>query len=128
MHGRDSKRVRAWPVLRLLLALGVALLPTLGWAEDPAPVPDHAYIDYGDHWKCDRGFKRVANQCEEIQVPEHAFLQHRGDRWRCERGYKRVNDQCQRIQVPEHAYLDFNGNDWVCDRGFKREGNRCSPE
>ncbi len=27
------------------------MLPTLGWAEDPAPVPDHAYIDFGDHWK-----------------------------------------------------------------------------
>ncbi len=68
------------------------MLPTLGWAEDPAPVPDHAYIDVGDHWKCDRGFKRVADRCEEIQVPEHAFLADTGNRWQCERGYKRVND------------------------------------
>ena len=57
MQHRDSRSV-----LSLLLVLGVGLLPTLGWAEDSAPVPDHAYIDFGDHWKCDRGFKRVAAQ------------------------------------------------------------------
>ena len=62
MHGRDLKTVRDWAVLRFLLALGVGLLPTLGRAEDPTPVPDHAYIDFGDHWKCDRGFKRVAER------------------------------------------------------------------
>ncbi len=48
MHDRDAQTGRAWAVLRLLLALGVGLLPTLGWAEDSAPVPDHAYIDVGD--------------------------------------------------------------------------------
>ncbi len=105
MHDRDSKRVRAWAVLRLLLALGVGLLPTLGWAEDPAPVPEHAFVYSEDEWKCDRGFKRVAYRCEEIQVPEHAFLQHGRDSWRCERGYERVKEQCQGVQVPEHAFL-----------------------
>jgi hypothetical protein len=97
MRVRDSKTVRAWPVLRLLLALGVGLLPTLGWAEDPAPVPEHAYLDSGDEWECDRGFKRVTDRCEEIQVPEHAFLNYTGKDWKCERGYKRVNEQCQRV-------------------------------
>ena len=119
---------RAWSVLRLLLALGVGLLPTLGWAEDPAPVPDHAYIDSGDHWKCDRGFKRVDDRCEEIQVPERAFLNYTGKDWGCERGYKRAKEQCQRVEVPEHAFLSTSGDAWVCDRGFKREGNRCSPQ
>ncbi len=94
MHDRDSKIVRARAVLRLLLMLGVGLLPTLGWAEDPAPVPDHAYIDFGDHWKCDRGFKRVDDRCEEIQVPEHAFLDAWGDGWKCERGFWRSGDRC----------------------------------
>ena len=125
MRVRDSKTVRAWPVLRLLLALGVGLLPTLGWAEDPAPVPDHAYIDSVDHWKCDRGFKRVTDRCEEIQVPEHAFLNHDGKDWKCERGYKRVKEQCQRIQVPEHAFLGSTGNRWKCERGYKRVNDQC---
>ena len=128
MQDRDSNTVRAWAVLRLLLALGAGLLPTLVWAEDPAAVPDHAYIDFGDHWKCDRGFKRVANRCEEFQVPAHAFLNYSGDSWRCERGYKRADGECRSLEVPEHAYVNFTGKDWVCDRGFKREGNRCSPE
>ncbi len=94
MRVRDSKTVRAWPVLRLLLALGVGLLPTLGWAEDLAPVPDHAYIDSVDDWKCDRGFKRVTDRCEEIQVPEHAFLSTSGDAWVCDRGFKREGNRC----------------------------------
>ena len=80
MHRRDSKTVQAWAVLPFLLALGVGLLPTLAWAKDPVPVPDHAHIAFGDHWTCDRGFKRVANRCEEIQVPEHAFLEYAGSR------------------------------------------------
>ncbi len=94
MHDRDSKTVRAWPVLRLLLALGVGLLPSLGWAEDPAPVPDHAYIDSGDHWKCERGDERVSEQCQEVQVPEHAFLGTWGNDWVCDRGFKREGNRC----------------------------------
>ncbi len=125
MRVRDSNTVRAWPVLRLLLALGVGLLPTLGWAEDPAPVPDHAYIDSVDHWKCDRGFKRVDDRCEEIQVSEHAFLNYNGKDWKCERGYKRVNEQCQRVQVPEHAFLGSTGHRWKCERGYKRVNDQC---
>jgi hypothetical protein len=70
------------------------LLPTLGWTEDPAPVPNHAYIDVGGHCKCDRGFKRVDDRCEEIQVPEHAFLNTWGDGWECERGFRRSGDRC----------------------------------
>ena len=96
------------------------MLPTLGWAKDPAAVPDHAYIVFGDHWKCDRGFKRVDDRCQEIQLPEHAFLEYQGNRWQCKRGYKRVNDRCQRVQVPEHAFLYATGNRWMCERGCKR--------
>ncbi len=128
MDDRDSKTVRAWGLLRLLLALGVGLLPTLGWAEDPAPVPDHAFVYYGDEWKCDRGFKRVADRCEEIQVPEHAFLAYSGNRWQCERGHTRVKEQCQVVEVPEHAFLNSRGDGWACERGFRRSGDRCAPE
>ncbi len=125
MHGRDSKTVRDRAVLRFLLALGVGLLPTLGWAEDPTPVPDHAYIDFGDRWKCDRGFKRVADRCEEFPVPEHAFLNHSGNDWKCDRGFDRVAERCEEIQVPEHAFLASTGNRWQCERGYKRVMDRC---
>ncbi len=104
------------------------MLPTLGWAEDPAPVPDHAYIDIGDHWRCERLFKRVADRCEEIQVPGHAFLEYAGNLWRCERGYKRVKEQCKMVQLPEHAFLEYTGTRWQCERGFQRSGDRCAPE
>ena len=81
MTPRDSKRFRARTILFLLSALALGLLPAVGWAQGSPAVPDHAYIDFGDHWQCDRGFKRVADRCEEIQVPEHAFLEYSGKRW-----------------------------------------------
>ncbi len=80
------------------------------------------------HWKCDRGFKRVADRCDQIQVSEHAFPEYPGKRWQCERGYKRVNDQCQVVQVPEHAFLNTWGDGGECEWGFRRSGDRCAPE
>ena len=54
-------------------------------------MPEHAFLNHsGNDWKCHRGFKRVAERCEEIPVPEHAFLNHSGNRWQCDRGFKRV--------------------------------------
>ena len=64
---------------------------------ESSEVPEHAYITYGDNWKCERGFKRAEDECQSIKVPEHAFL----------------------IESPW-------GDGWKCKRGFKREGNRCS--
>ncbi len=137
MTPRGPKRFRARTILFLLSALALGLLPAVGWAQGSPSVPDHAYIDFGKHWRCERGFKavnggrgayRTEERCEEVKVPEHAFLDYTGNDWRCERGYKRADRECRSLELPEHAYLDFNGNDWVCDRGFKREGNRCSPE
>ena len=94
MHDRDSKRFRAWTVLRLFLALALGLSPTFGWAQDSPRVPHHAYIDFGRHWKCDRGFKRVEERCEVIQVPEHAYLDFTGHDWVCDRGFKREGNRC----------------------------------
>ncbi len=62
-------------------------------AESPK-VPEHAYITYGDSWKCERGFKRADDECQSIKVPEHAFLTDYGDSWKCERGFKREGDRC----------------------------------
>ncbi len=104
-------------------------------AESPAEsteVPEHAYITYGDSWKCERGFKRAEDECQSIKLPEHAFLSDSswGDSWKCERGFKRAGDECRSIKVPEHAFLSDSswGDGWKCERGFKPEGNRCSPE
>ena len=110
----------------LIVALGALLL--VGCTEEPQELPEHAYTTFGDSWRCERGFKRVEDECQSVEVPEHAFLSYNGDDWRCERGYKRADGECRSLEVPEHAYLGFDGDDWVCDRGFKREGNRCSPE
>ncbi len=57
-------------------------------------VPEHAYITYGDSWKCTRGFKRAGGECQSIKVPEHAFLSDYGYSWKCERGFKREGDRC----------------------------------
>ncbi len=96
--------------------------------ETPPDLPEHAFVSYGDEWKCDRGFKRVDDRCEEIPVPENAFFDYTGIHWECERGYERADDECRSIELPEHAFLDYTGNDWECVRGYEREGNRCSPE
>ena len=57
-------------------------------------VPEHAYITYGDFWKCERGFKRTNDECQSLKVPEHAFLAAYGNSWKCERGFKREGDRC----------------------------------
>ena len=57
-------------------------------------LPEHAYTTYGDSWSCDRGFKKTENQCQSINVPEHAFLSSSGNSWNCERGFKREGDLC----------------------------------
>ena len=90
--------------------------------------PEHAYITYGNSWKCERGFERTDDECQSVKVPEHAFLSEYGNSWKCERGFKRTDDACQSIKVPEHAFLTTYGHSWECERGFKREGDRCSPK
>ena len=78
----------------LIVALGALLL--IGCTEEPPDLPEHAFVYYGDEWKCERGFKRVEERCEEIQVPENAFLTVWGDGWECERGFQRRGDHCAR--------------------------------
>ncbi len=123
MPQRDSKRSRVRTALLLATALG--WLPTVSWAQDSPPIPDHAHSGFGDRWQCDRGFKRDGDQCVEIQVPEHAFLALGGAGWRCERGFRRIDDRCDAIQLPKHAFLSHDGNAWECERGFKHVDNRC---
>ncbi len=93
-----------------MVALVVAMIVSsssalLCLAAESPEVPEHAYITYGDSWKCERGFKRADDECQSIKVPEHAFLSDSGNSWKCERGFTRAVDECQSIQVPEHAFL-----------------------
>ncbi len=76
----------------LIVALGALLL--VGCTEEPPKLPEHAYTTFGDSWKCERGYKRVKEQCQGVRVPEHAFLEYTGNRWRCERGYRRSGNRC----------------------------------
>ncbi len=96
-------------------------------AAEGLELPDHAYITYGDSWKCERGFKRAEDGCQSIKLPEHAFLSESSwrDGWKCERGFRRVEDECQSIHVPEHAFLTDYGDSWKCERGFKRAEDEC---
>ena len=112
-------------VFPMIVFIG-SMLPCLD--AESSEVPKHAYITYGDSWRCERGFKRAEDECQSIKVPEHAFLADYGNSWKCERGFKRAEDECQSIKVPEHAFLTDYGNSWTCERGFKREGSRCSPK
>ncbi len=127
MDHLDSKRFQGWATFLLVVAVGALLLPARAWAEDPSAVPEHAFIDYGKHWRCDRGFERLDDRCEKIHLPEHAFLSFSGDRWECERGLKRVSDRCQPVHVPEIAFLNESGEGWDCERGFRRSGSGCTP-
>ncbi len=64
MHDRDSRTVQAWVVFRYLLALGVGMVPSLGWAEEPAAVPEHSFLQYaGNSWACEQGFQRSGDRC-----------------------------------------------------------------
>jgi len=60
-------------------------------------VPEHAFLtdsSFGVGWKCERGFKRADDECQPVEVPEHAFLADYGDSWKCERGFKREGNRC----------------------------------
>ena len=109
----------------LIVALGVLLL--VGCTEEPRELPEHAYTTFGDSWRCERGFKRVEDECQSVEVPEHAFLSYNGHDWTCERGFRRAEGACQPVEVPEHAFFSYNGHNWACERGFKRADDECQP-
>ncbi len=109
----------------LIVALGALLL--VGCTGEPQELPEHAYTTFGDSWRCERGFQRIEDECQSVEVPEHAFLSYNGEDWTCERGFRRVEDECQPVEVPKNAYLDSTGDDWACERGFERAEDECQP-
>ena len=66
---------------------GVCSLPT---------APEHASMVGVDHWECDWGYKKVAQHCDEIVPPAHAYLDAEGRDWTCFPGYERESDHCTR--------------------------------
>ena len=62
-------------------------------------VPPNAYLDSsGDRWKCDRGYRSVAEGCVALELPAHAYLDAAGERWLCDRGYRETSDSLRRDQ------------------------------
>ncbi len=97
----------------------------------------NAFLDAsGLSWNRDRGYRKQADACALIEVPENAYLADRGigagwecDRaygpgWRCARGYEARKTSCITIDLPENAHLDRSGNRWQCNRGFPAFGGQ----
>jgi hypothetical protein len=56
--------------------------------------PLNAYLNYSGRLACERGFKKVAESCEAIQVPTHAHLKFSGDTRDCDPGYRQLGQTC----------------------------------
>lgn len=98
---------------------------TFGSAATPR-LPANAELDYTGHdWKCQRGFRKVGNECSAVQLPEHAELDYTGSNWKCQRGFRKVGNECNAVQLPAHAELDYTGSNWKCRRGYSRSGGEC---
>lgn len=93
-------------------------------------VPEGGYLDpSGKRWLCSRGFLKVDETCQEVIVPENAFLVDAtyGSAWKCDRGFFEKDGQCEAVIVPENAYFDDStyGKGWKCERGFAASGASC---
>lgn len=94
-------------------------------------VPEGGYLDpSGRRWNCLRGFRKVDDSCQKIELPDHSYLTENthGPAWVCTRGFEAKGDACVAIIVPEHAFLNTStyGRRWTCERGFTVSGDRCS--
>jgi hypothetical protein len=78
------------------IAPGLLLLTSPGSKAASPDLPEYAHISHGFHWKCDRGFRRVEDECQAVQVPEHAYLNYSGHDWSCEGDFRRLRDRCTR--------------------------------
>ena len=85
---RRPLRVRPSELEVSALADGDGLLLKCG-------LPSGAYVSSRSRgWVCERGFKKVAESCEAIQLPTHAHLGFSGNTWRCDRGYEKRDQTC----------------------------------
>lgn len=94
-------------------------------------IPDGGYLGpSGTRWFCHRGFQKIGNTCEKINLPPNAYLTNSavGSAWKCERGFEAKGDTCIAISVPENAFLNNSGygQPWSCNRGFFEENGSCT--
>ena len=93
-------------------------------------IPANAFLDAsGLSWTCDRGYRKQADACAAIGVPENAYLTERGigAGWECGRGHVAHAGACVPIVIPENAYATNAGYGaaWRCERGIVQTGGRC---
>lgn len=96
----------------------------------PVEVPAGGFLDpSGERWRCLRGYTKVDDACQEIELPENAYLSDAtyGSLWTCERGFEATGDRCTAIAVPANAFLNGSGYGlpWTCERGFFERSGRC---
>ncbi len=92
--------------------------------------PENTYLtgsSYGRGWECNHGFQRIGDICEEIAIPENAFLASTGDRWTCNRLFRRIGEECEEVIAPENGFVDtrFGVQEIHCNWGFRKEGRNC---
>lgn len=57
-------------------------------SQNSGGIPQNARLNYlGNGWECNRGFYRVGNECQPVQLPRYATLDVYGSGWVCQRGY-----------------------------------------
>ncbi len=65
-------------------------------------IPPHASLDtMGQWWRCDRGYFKNANTCQQIQLPVHARLDSSGNNWECLDAFKRQAEACIPMSLEE---------------------------
>lgn len=93
-------------------------------------VPKNGYLgSFGERWHCLRGYRKVDESCQKIDLPQHSYLAEtsQGSEWLCDRGFTAVADECLAIAVPENGYLNGRsyGTPWSCERGYLANGQLC---
>jgi hypothetical protein len=59
-------------------------------------VPDNGTLDYSGHdFVCNRGFRRVGQECRTVAVPANAALDYSGHDFVCISGFRRVGSACR---------------------------------
>lgn len=93
-------------------------------------VPDGGFLDpSGLRWHCLRGFVKLDDTCQKIDLPENAYLSNvtHGALWTCDRGFETTDGKCTAIVVPANGYLNASryGQPWTCERGFFEQAGQC---